>query len=103
MHYFYDHQTDELSILVSDFETYAASRPVVPGVIVHLDARRQALGMEIGRARAIVNVAGLMSFEQAPIAPSELEQRMNASESGRRAWRALTGDVAPPLHVVRAS
>lgn len=103
MHYFYDHQTDELSILVSDFAAYAASQPVVPGVIVHVDARRNALGMEIGRARAIVNVAGLMSFEQAPIAPAELEQRMNASESGRRAWRALTGVLTPPLHIVRAS
>jgi uncharacterized protein YuzE len=103
MDYFYDHQTDELSILVAGFEQYATSQPVVPGVIVHVDERRKALGMEIGRARAIVNVSGLASFEQAPITPTELEERMNASESGRRAWRALIGNAPPPLHVIRAS
>lgn len=103
MEYFYDHQTDELSIFVNEFEGYAGSQPVGPGVILHVDGNRRPLAMEIGRARAIVNVAGLSSFEQRPIAQAELEQRMSVSESGRRAWRALGVTAHAALHLVGAS
>jgi hypothetical protein len=75
----------------------------VPGVILHVDGSRRPLAMEIGKARAIVNVAGLASFEQRPIAQAELEQRMNVTESGRRAWRALGAIAHATLHLVRAS
>lgn len=103
MHYFYDHQTDELSILLGDFDRYATSEPLGPGVIVHMASDRRPLAMEIAQARDIVNVTGLSSFEQKDIAQSELESRMNATDRGRRAWRALAEENVPALHLVGAS
>src|SRR5688572_7227304 len=98
MEYFYDHQTDKLSITVGDFATYAESQELAPGILLHLDTRRRPLALEISTAKSAVSVSGLISFEQKAIRGDELAQRMSASETGRRAWRALTC-----MYIVRAS
>jgi hypothetical protein len=99
MHYFYDHQTDELSITRGDFATYGSSYELAPGVVLHVSGRKQPLALQLSNARGRVDVSGLVSFEQRPIAPDELAKRMAASDLGRRSWRALTA----PMHLVSGS
>lgn len=98
MHYFYDHQTDELSITRDDLSAYAASHALAPGVILHVSGRKQPLALQVSGARSKVDVAGLVSFEQRAISPEELARRMATSETGRRSWRALTA----PMHLLPA-
>ncbi len=98
MEYFYDHQTDKLSITVADFAMYAESQELVPGVMLHVDGRRRPVALEISTARQAISVAGLVSFEQKAISSHDLAQRMAATEIGRRAWRALNC-----LYLVRVS
>lgn len=89
MEYFYDHETDSLSITVGDFERYDGSEEVAPGVILHSDARHRPIGVEIRKAKAIITVRGLLSFEAHRISTAELAQRMLDSVSGRVVMRAL--------------
>ena len=99
MDYFYDHQTDELSITKGDFATYAESRELSPGAVLHISRRRHPLALQVSGARAKVDVSGLVSFEQRTIEPEELARRMSASEMGRRLWRAISA----PVHLMLAS
>ena len=89
--YFYDHQTDQLSITLGDFARYDGSEEVAPGVIVHTDERRCALGVEIRDAKAMVGVKGLESFESGTMSSEELSQRMQGSVNGRVVLRAIQG------------
>jgi uncharacterized protein YuzE len=89
MEYFYDHETDSLSITVGDFERYEESEEVAPGVILHSDSRRRPIGVEIRKAKMIIAVRGLQSFESHRITGAELSQRMLDSASGRVVMRAL--------------
>jgi hypothetical protein len=91
MEYFYDHETDSLSITVGDFERYQGSEEVAPGVILHSDVRHRPIGVEIRKAKAIIAVKGLQSFEAHRITSAELEQRMQDSVGGRVVMRALAG------------
>lgn len=89
MDYFYDHQTDQLSLTLGDFAHYKGSEEVAPGVVVHIDERRRALGVEIRDAKAIVGVRGLLSFESGTMTADELSQRMQDSVNGRVVLRAI--------------
>jgi len=89
--YFYDHQTDQLSIMLGDFARYDSSEEVAPGVIVHTDERRCALGVEIRDAKAIIGVKGLESFESGTMSSDELSRRMQDSVNGRVVLRAING------------
>ena len=99
MQYFYDHQTDELSITRDDLAGYASSHELAPGVVLHISRRREPLALQVSGARGKVDVAGLVSFEQRGIDIDDLARRMAASETGRRSWRALTA----PMHLSPAS
>lgn len=89
--YFYDHQTDQLSITLGDFARYDGSEEVAPGVTLHIDDRRRALGVEIRDAKAIIGLKGLQSFEAGMMSPDELSQRMQNSVNGRVVLRAIHG------------
>ena len=99
MDYFYDHQTDELSITKGDFATYGESHELSPGAVLHVSKRRHPLALQVSGARAKLDVAGLVSFEQRTIEAEELARRMSASEIGKRLWRAISA----PVHLVLAS
>jgi hypothetical protein len=94
--YFYDHQTDKLSILLSDFAQYERSEEVAPGVVLHVDARRRPLAIEISDARLIVGVKGLRSFEQSNMTGEELTERMHDSANGRAVLGALQSVIRRP-------
>lgn len=87
--YFYDHQTDQLSITLGDFAAYQETEELAPGVIVHIDGRRRTLGVEIRDARMVMGVRGLQSFEAANLTSAELSERMQNSVSGRAILRLL--------------
>ena len=103
MDYFYDHQTDKLSITVGDFAEYSSSQMVVPGAVLHTSANRRPIAVEISGARAVVNVAGLVTFEERRIEATEMQERLNKSECGRRIWRALVANAVSSLRMVAAS
>lgn len=89
MQYFYDHETDSLSITVDDFERYSGSEEVAPGVVLHFDDHQRPLGVEVRAAKTMIGVRGLYSFEPRTISRDELEQRMQESVNGRVVLRAL--------------
>ena len=87
--YFYDHQTDQLSLTLDDFGRYQGSEEVMPGVIVHIDSKRRALAVEIRAARTTVGVKGLQSFELGNMTNDELSQRLQESANGREVLRVI--------------
>lgn len=89
MEYFYDRETDTMSITLGDFGRYEGSEEVAPGVIVHSDARRCALGVEIRTASAVIGVRGLSTFEPVMITAEELSRRMLETPHGPAVLRAL--------------
>ena len=89
MEYFYDHETDTMSITLGDLAHYDGSEEVAPGVVVHSDVRRRALAVEIRAAKTIVGVKGLSTFEARAITSAELSERMQGSANGRAILRAL--------------
>ena len=91
LEYFYDHQTDKLSITLGDVSLYDNSQDVAPGVVLHIDARHRPLAVEIANAKLIVGVRGLQSFEAGTISPDELSERMQATVNGRIVLRAMAG------------
>ena len=89
--YFYDHQTDQLSITLGDFSHLQGSEEVAPGVVVYIDDRRHTLAVDIHHAKAIVGVKGLQSFESGTMSADELSERMQDSVNGRVILRAIRG------------
>lgn len=89
MEYFYDHETDTLSVTLGDFGSYHSSDEVAPGVIVHSDTNRRALAVEIRGARLVIGVQGLSSFETSTISADDFSSRMSNSLHGRAVLRAL--------------
>ena len=90
MRYFYDHQTDVLTISVGNLADYQASEELVPGVTLHVDDGQRPLGAEIHTARLIADTTALRSFEEHSISSEELERRLSKSESGKRVWMVLS-------------
>jgi hypothetical protein len=95
MRYFYDHQTDVLTIGVGDLADYDASVELVGGVVLHLDAMGRPLVVEIREARSMVDTAALKSFEEHAIGGAELERRLSASDPGRHVWTVISPHAAP--------
>lgn len=89
MEYFYDHETDVLSVTIAAFDGYESSEEVAPGVLVHTDGKRRALAIEIRAAKTAVGVRGLQSFEPKKISGAELSEMMGNSANGRAVLRAL--------------
>lgn len=84
MKYFYDHETDALSFLVSDFNTYDVSEEIEPNVLVHYDASRQPLAIDVRSASKVVDTAGLIPMDELPISWDEISTRLKSSDTGRR-------------------
>jgi hypothetical protein len=84
--YFYDHQTDAVSLLLADEFEYSRSEEVAPGVVLYLDDRSHATALEIRGAREILDTRGLVPLYALTITTEELERRMLATPAGRMAW-----------------
>ena len=89
MRFFYDHQTDVLSISVGDLADYGSSVEIADGVTLHVDAEGRPLAAEIHDARTIVDTSSLPSFEEHSIAADDVARRLARSEGGRLLWNAL--------------
>ena len=94
MRFFYDHQTDVLSISIRDLADYGSSIDIDAGVTVHVDAELRPLAAEVHGARSIVDTSSLPSFEEHTIAEQEVERRFARSETGRRIWSVLSARSA---------
>lgn len=90
MEYFYDHETDTLSLILADFAAYRSCEDVAPGLTLYCDAGSRPLAIEIRGARALVGVHGLNSFEAGTISSQDLSKRMSDSVHGRAVLRALS-------------
>jgi uncharacterized protein YuzE len=89
MRFFYDHQTDVLSISVGDLADYGSSLEIADGIILHVDAQGRPLAAEIRAARTKVDTASIPSFEEHSLAEGEVARRLGRSEEGRLLWTAL--------------
>jgi hypothetical protein len=84
--YFYDHQTDAVSLMLTDDFDYSSSEEVAPGVMLYLDRRNRAIALEIRGAGKILDTKGLIPLYARTITQEELERRMLATPAGRMAW-----------------
>jgi uncharacterized protein YuzE len=94
MRFFYDHQTDVLSISVGDLADYGSSVEITDGVTLHVDGQGRPLAAEIHGARTMVDTTSLPSFEEHAIAEEEVARRLARSEGGRLLWSALSAASA---------
>ncbi|MGZ5476160.1 MAG: DUF2283 domain-containing protein, partial [Thermoanaerobaculia bacterium] len=60
MKYFYDHQTDAVSLMLTDGFDYSSSEEVAPGVMLYLDKHSRAIALEIRGAAKILDTKGLI-------------------------------------------
>ena len=86
MKYFYDHQTDAVSLMLTDGFDYSRSEEIAPGVVLYLDGRSRAIALEIRGAGKILDTKGLIPLYARTITREELEKRMLATPAGRMAW-----------------
>jgi len=84
--YFYDHQTDAVSVLMTDGFDYARTQELAPGVMLYLDARSHAIALEIRGAGKILDTKGMIPLYARAISTDELQRRMTATPAGRMAW-----------------
>lgn len=93
MKYFYDHQTDAVSVMLTDGFDYWKSEELAPGVMLYLDARSHAIALEIRGATRFLDTKGLVPLYARSITADELQRRMMATPAGRMAW----GEVQPRI------
>jgi hypothetical protein len=86
MKYFYDHQTDAVSLINGEFGDLKKSEEIAPGVHMYLDARGHLIAFEIRGAAKILDTKGLIPLYARPITADELERRMCTTPAGRMAW-----------------
>ena len=86
MKYFYDHQTDAVSVLLTDGFDYSRTEELAPGVMLYLDRRSRAIAIEIRGAANIIDTKGLIPLYARSITTQELQKRMFATPAGRMAW-----------------
>lgn len=98
MEYFYDHQTDKLSLTLGDFADYGVSKEILSGVFLHIQRSGEPLAVEIAQARAIADVAGLVAFEERTIAGAEIERRLSVTKPGLTIWSAIAEFVGRRNH-----
>jgi hypothetical protein len=84
--YFYDHQTDAVSLLLTDVFDYSRSEEVAPGVMLYLDQRSRAIALEIRNAANILDTKGLIPLYARNITAEEIQRRMFTTPAGRMAW-----------------
>ena len=89
MKYFYDHETDALSLVVTEFVGYAATEELAPNVVIYLDGKRNPLAVEIRNASKLVDTAGLIPMDERAITGEEVKARLDATEVGQRVLRSL--------------
>ncbi len=89
MDYFYDHETDSLSLMLAEFLDFARAEQVAPGVIAYLDGQRSVIAIEICGAGKILDTRGLSPMHARSITVLELQKRLSVSEVGRIAWRSV--------------
>ncbi len=70
MKYFYDHQTDAVSVIISEQFDYSHTEELAPGVMLYLDD----------------DTKGLVPLYARAITTEELQRRMLATAAGRMAW-----------------
>jgi hypothetical protein len=84
--YFYDHQTDAVSVLLTDTFAYESMEEVAPGVMMYLDAEHHAIAIEFRGAAKILDTKGLIPLYARSITTAELERRLLATPQGRMTW-----------------
>lgn len=90
MNYFYDHETDAVSFLLTDFVDYAATEEIVPGVVMYVDRRKRPLAIEVRNASKVMDTSGLMPMFEGPISSVEMSKRLSASAAGQSVLRTLS-------------
>jgi hypothetical protein len=90
MNYFYDHETDSVSLLLGDFIDYASTEQLAPGVVMYVDGRKKPLAIDVRPASKVLDTAGLVPMYERPISKDEVKQRLSASLAGQTVLRTLT-------------
>lgn len=96
MKYFYDYQTDSVSLDLSEVFEWAASEEIAPGVMVHLDRRRRPVAAEISEASKTLDTLGLIPFREMPTTAEEFSLRMSSTETGQMVWRTIMRRMLVP-------
>lgn len=89
MNYFYDHETDAVSILFADFADYAATEELAPGVVMYVDRSKRPLGLDMRPASKVLDTVGLVPMYERPITGNEVSLRLSSSVAGQSVLRAL--------------
>lgn len=96
MNYFYDHQTDSLSFLFTEFADFGSAEEIGPGADVYLDRQRRPIALDIRGASEIVNTKGLVPMDQRPITHDEISARMSLTAAGETIWRTIVRRMLVP-------
>ena len=91
MEYFYDHQTDCVSLILSDAFDFSRSEELAPGIVAYLDGASDVIAIEIRGAGKILDTKGLVPMYARPISADELKKRLFSSTVGQLAWRSVDG------------
>ncbi len=94
MKYFYDHQTDAVSVIISEQFDYSHTEELAPGVMLYLDDDSHAIALEIRGAGKILDTKGLVPLYARAITTEELQRRMLATPAGRMAWMTVQPRIA---------
>lgn len=89
MNYFYDHETDAVSIVFADFLDYAATEEVVPGVVMYVDGGKRPLAIDLRPASQFLDTNGLVPMYERPITSGEVSQRFSATVRGQSVLRMI--------------
>jgi hypothetical protein len=92
--YFYDHQTDAMSVLLTDGFNFSHSEELAPGVLLYLDSDSRAIALEFRGAASIIDTKGLTPLYARSITTEELQKRMLATPAGRSAWVTVQPRIA---------
>jgi hypothetical protein len=103
MRYFYDRETDTVSLTFSAVFDWLGSEDLNGGAItVYLDRRSRPFAAEIRGASKLVNTLGLQPLEETAISHDEISRRMSWSEAGREAWSAIVRRMLVPHYYTAA-
>ncbi len=92
--YFYDHQTDALSLFLSEAFEYSRGEELAPGVMLYLDDESHAIALEIRGAGKILDTRGLVPLYARAITAEELQRRMLVTPEGRMTWITVQPRIA---------
>jgi hypothetical protein len=89
MNYFFDHETDSVSLLLADFAEYDATVELAPGVVMYVDGRKRPLAIDVRPASKVLDTVGLVPMYERPITKDEVETRLSSSVAGQCVLRVL--------------